>query len=61
MYERSYPHAEQIQQAVVFFDLASRGGLLGKITNGLEKLLANATLTRRLLLGVAAKKKRQRQ
>jgi hypothetical protein len=49
-------HAEEIQQAVVFLDLTSRGFLVGEITNGLEELCADATLACWLFLGVAAKK-----
>jgi hypothetical protein len=42
-------------------DFPSRSDLISKIPDGLEILLANATLARRLLLGVAAKKNRQHQ
>jgi hypothetical protein len=47
-------HAEQVQQAIVLLDLLSRDLFLGKIADGLEQLLADTALARRLLLGVAA-------
>ena len=50
----SDPHAEKVQQAVVLVDLTGRGFLVGKITNNLQKLGADATFANWLLLGVAA-------
>jgi hypothetical protein len=50
-----YLHAKNIQEAVMFLNLTSWGGIFSKITNSLDKLLANATLARWLLLKVAVK------